>query len=65
MLNWCLDDETIDIIVEEGCLNSAIDFTVQFDTPPGEEPRYTVFDWHFDDGQMASGQQVNAYLHHR
>jgi len=53
-----MDDETIDGIQREACLNSEIDFAVDFDTAPDEDPPYTVFDWDFGDGQTASGQKV-------
>ena len=54
-----LADATLNIIADEGCLNSDIDFKIQFETIPGEDPLYTVFDWHFDDGAMATGEEVN------
>lgn len=54
-----LADANLNIIVDEGCLNSDIDFKIQFETIPGEDPLYTVFDWHFDDGAMATGEEVN------
>ncbi|WP_141655460.1 T9SS type B sorting domain-containing protein [Roseivirga seohaensis] len=54
-----LADANLNIISNEGCLNSNIDFKIQFETIPGEDPLYTVFDWHFDDGAMATGEEVN------
>tara|TARA_R110001599_G_scaffold292026_1_gene495650 strand:- start:28 stop:3141 length:3114 start_codon:yes stop_codon:yes gene_type:complete len=54
-----LADADLNIIVDKGCLNSDIDFKIQFETIPGEDPLYTVFDWHFDDGAMATGEEVN------
>ncbi|WP_323755805.1 gliding motility-associated C-terminal domain-containing protein [Roseivirga sp.] len=54
-----LADADLNIIADEGCLNSDIDFKIQFETIPGEDPLYTVFDWHFDDGAMATGKEVN------
>ncbi len=52
------DDETIGIIVDEACLNSEIEFTVNFDTPVGQEPRFDSFLWDFGDGNVAEGIQV-------
>lgn len=52
------DDETIGLIIEEGCVNSLIDFKVDFEVEPGETPRFTTFDWDFGDGDFAEGQSV-------
>jgi gliding motility-associated-like protein len=53
-----LQDEFISIVDDQACINSEINFKIQFEIPLGEEPRYDTFDWHFDDGTTASGQEV-------
>lgn len=52
------DDEYISIIQDEACLNADIDFTANFDTPPGQEPRFNTFEWDFGDGTQLQGQTV-------
>lgn len=52
------DDEFISIIQDEACLNAEIDFTANFDTPPGEEPRFNTFEWDFGEGTQLQGQTV-------
>lgn len=52
------DDETIGLIIEEGCVNSLVDFQVEFDLDPGETPRFNTFDWDFGDGNLAEGESV-------
>lgn len=53
-----LEDEFINVVVDQACLNAEIDFKIEFETPVGQEPRFDTFDWHFDDGTTISGQQV-------
>lgn len=54
-----LDDPLISVVTDDqACLNSEIQFSLEFDVPQGEAPRYSQFDWHFDDGTTASGQAV-------
>jgi len=52
------DDEQIGILVTEGCLDSEISFDVLFDTPVGQDPIFTSFDWDFGNGDTASGKNV-------
>ena len=52
------DDETIGIIVEEGCVNSLVNFSVDFEVTPGQPPRFTQFNWDFGDGTVVDGQNV-------
>ncbi|WP_286756895.1 gliding motility-associated C-terminal domain-containing protein [Roseivirga sp. UBA838] len=52
------DDEDIGIIVSQACVNSLIDFSVDFETPPGLNPLYTEFEWDFGDGTTATGKEV-------
>lgn len=55
-------DETIGLIVDEGCLNSATVFSADFETPPGEGPRYNAFEWDFGDGTTSAEQSpVHTY----
>uniref|UniRef100_UPI004047F5FE T9SS type B sorting domain-containing protein n=2 Tax=Roseivirga sp. TaxID=1964215 RepID=UPI004047F5FE len=53
-----LQDEFISIVEDQACINSEINFKIEFEVPVGQEPRYDTFDWHFDDGTTASGQEV-------
>jgi gliding motility-associated-like protein len=53
-----LEDEFINLVNDTACLNAEIDFTIDFEIPAGQEPRYDTFDWHFDDGTTISGQNV-------
>lgn len=52
------DDEYIDIIQDQACLNATIDFTANFITPAGEQPRFNTFEWDFGDGTQIEGQSV-------
>ncbi len=52
------DDEEIDIIVDEGCAGNVVDFNLDFEVIPGEDPRFNEFEWDFGDGNTASGQDV-------
>ncbi|MCE7990857.1 MAG: T9SS type B sorting domain-containing protein [Roseivirga sp.] len=52
------DDETIGLIVDEGCVNSLVDFKVDFEVKPGEIPRFNTFNWFFGDGNEAEGEEV-------
>jgi len=52
------NDEFIDTIVDEACLDALIEFDATFETEPGEEPRFDTFLWDFGDGNTAEGQQV-------
>lgn len=52
------DDETIGVIVDEGCVNSLVDFKVDFEVEPGQTPRFNTFNWDFGDGNAAEGQEV-------
>jgi gliding motility-associated-like protein len=52
------DDETIGLIVEEGCVNSLIDFNVEFEVEAGQAPRFNTFSWDFGDGNAGDGQNV-------
>jgi len=52
------EDETIGLIVQEGCVNSEVAFDVEFEELPGQPPRYTVFEWDFGDGNTAEGRNV-------
>lgn len=49
-------DETIGLIVDEGCLNSETVFSAEFETPPGQEPRFNAFEWDFGDGNTSVNQ---------
>ncbi len=51
-------DETIGLIIDEGCLNSEAVFTAVFATEAGQEPRYDTFEWDFGDG--STGNELNA-----
>lgn len=53
-----LQDEFIALVEDQACINSEINFKIEFEVPAGQEPRYDTFDWHFDDGTTASGQEV-------
>lgn len=56
------DDEFIGNIIQNACLDAAIDFDASFETPTGEEPRFNTFEWDFGDGTTAEGQQlVHSY----
>lgn len=52
------DDEEIDIITQEGCVDNLVDFELDFEVPPGENPRFDTFEWDFGDGNVADGQNV-------
>lgn len=52
------DDEEIDIIVDEGCAGNVVDFNLDFEVVPGEDPRFNEFEWDFGDGNTATGQNV-------
>lgn len=52
------DDETIGVIVQEGCVDSQVTFDVEFEEVPGQPPRYTVFEWDFGDGNTEVGKSV-------
>ncbi|HEY9116288.1 MAG TPA: gliding motility-associated C-terminal domain-containing protein, partial [Roseivirga sp.] len=52
------NDEFIEIIQDQACLNAEIAFSVDFDTPAGASPRFNTFDWDFGNGDMAQGQNV-------
>lgn len=52
------EDEFIDIIADQACLNAQIDFTALFETPQGQEPRFNTFMWDFGDGTQEMGQSV-------
>lgn len=53
------DDPEINIIQEEACVDNEINFALDFEVPPGEEPRFDTFEWDFDDGSpVEEGQNV-------
>jgi gliding motility-associated-like protein len=52
------NDEQIGILVSEGCIDSQITFDVLFETPVGQDPLFTNFDWDFGNGEIASGKNV-------
>ncbi len=52
------EDEFIDIIADQACLNAEIDFTALFETPAGQEPRFNTFEWDFGDGTVAEGESI-------
>ncbi|WP_420387148.1 PKD domain-containing protein [Roseivirga sp.] len=52
------DDEYIDIIQDQACLNAEIEFTANFITPAGETPRFNTFNWDFGDGTQIDGENV-------
>ena len=56
------DDETIGLIIQEGCKNSLVDFTAQLDVRPGETPRFNTFNWDFGDGNTGEGD-VTAHTY--
>ena len=51
-----LNDATIALIDEEGCINSEIDFSFEVQNQSSRVTRYSIFDWHFGDGTMATGE---------
>lgn len=53
------DDEFISIIDQQACLNANIDFFLNFNLEPGENPIYSVFEWNFGDGETAIGDLVS------
>lgn len=53
-----LNDATIALVDEEACINSEIDFGFELSNEVGRVAKYSVFDWHFDDGSMATGENV-------
>ena len=51
-------DEDIDLIVEQACVGSVIDFRAEFEVPPGELPRFNTFEWDFGNGDTADGEAI-------
>jgi gliding motility-associated-like protein len=51
-----LKDPIIDVLTDVGCLNSLTEFNALFETPIGQLPRFTQFDWDFGDGSTGTGQ---------
>lgn len=49
-------DETIGVIIDEGCLNSPTVFSADFEVPDGQEPRYNTFTWDLGDGSISAEQ---------
>mgnify|MGYP005816331039 CR=1 FL=1 len=52
------DDEFISIIQDEACLNADIEFSANFNTPAGEQPRFNTFEWDFGEGTTKEGESV-------
>ncbi|KYG82227.1 hypothetical protein AWN68_15405 [Roseivirga echinicomitans] len=57
-----LNDATIALIDEEGCVNSEIDFSFEVQNQSSRVTRYNIFDWHFGDGSVVTGENpIHTY----
>ncbi|OEK04351.1 T9SS type B sorting domain-containing protein [Roseivirga misakiensis] len=58
------DDPEIALIDTEACVNNEVEFTLDFEVPAGEDPRFDTFEWDFGDGSLVVlGQDVvHTYL---
>lgn len=52
------DDEDIGIVITQACVGSEVEFLADFEVPPGENPRFSSFEWDFGDGNVGSGVNV-------